>query len=64
MLYSLLLVKGLFDSLVIDFDGMIDQAFSLINSLWPVFVVPIAFALAFGLIAMIIKNVKDSLTGH
>ena len=48
------------DSLVLDFDAMITQAFSLINALWPVFIVPIGFTLAFGLLGWIVAEVSKA----
>jgi len=48
-------------SLSLDFSGMLDQAFSLINGLWPIFVLPIGFTLALGLLAWIVKEVTGAI---
>lgn len=47
-------------SLSIDFTAMINNAFLLINSLWPVFVLPLGFALGFGLLSKIMAEVRRS----
>lgn len=41
---------------------MISTAFQLINSLWPVFVVPIGFAIGLGLLGKITKEVRQSVS--
>jgi hypothetical protein len=46
--------------LSIDFTQMIETAFTLINSLWPVFVVPIGFAIGLGLLGKITSEVRKS----
>jgi len=47
-------------SLSLDFSGMLDQAFTIINGLWPVFVLPIGFTLALGLLAWIVREVGSA----
>jgi nitrate reductase NapE component len=47
----------------IDFDTMLTTASNLVNGLWPVFAIPIGFALAFGLISWIYNAVTSKL-GH
>ena len=37
-----------------------DLIFSLINSLWPVFVLPLGFALGFGLLIKIMREVRNA----
>jgi nitrate reductase NapE component len=46
----------------LDFTSMLSTASDLVNGLWPVFVVPIGFALAFGLINWIYKAITERLT--
>jgi hypothetical protein len=48
-------------SLSIDFSSLLEQAFTLANALWPIFVVPIGFALGIGLVSWIANEVKRSL---
>ena len=45
----------------LDFTQMLTTASDLVNGLWPVFVIPIGFALAFGLINWIYKAITDKL---
>ena len=45
----------------IDFSGMLDQAFTLANSLWPIFVVPIGLALGIGLVSWIASEIKSTM---
>jgi hypothetical protein len=49
-------------TLSIDFTQMISTAFTLINSLWPVFVVPIGFAIGLGLLGKITNEVGKSVS--
>ena len=51
----------LLESLSIDFTTLMDQAFTLVNSMWPIFVVPIGFALGIGLIGWIASEIKKVL---
>jgi len=44
-------------SLSLDFSGMLSQAGSIINGLWPVFVLPVGIALGMGLLSKIISEV-------
>jgi hypothetical protein len=48
-------------SLSIDFTTLMEQAFTLANSLWPIFVVPIGFALGIGLVSWIANEIKKTL---
>lgn len=48
-------------SFVFDMDGVMSTASSLFNSLWPIFVIPIGLALAFGLINLVYKMIIDRL---
>jgi nitrate reductase NapE component len=45
----------------LDFTTLLETASDLVNGLWPVFVVPIGFALAFGLINWIYKAITDKM---
>ena len=59
---SLVAAFALFlESLSIDFTGMLDQAFTLANSLWPIFVVPIGLALGIGLVSWIAGEIKSTM---
>lgn len=48
-------------SLSLDFNQMINMAFSLINGLWPIFVLPIGFVLGLGLLAWIVKEIRQAI---
>ena len=48
-------------SLSLDFSSLIDMAFQIINSLWPVFIVPIGFVFGFGMLNWIIKEIRSSI---
>jgi hypothetical protein len=47
-------------SLSLDFTGMLAQAGSIINGLWPVFVFPIGIALGMGLLGKIIGEIRKA----
>ena len=47
-------------SLSLDFSAMIEQAFTIINGLWPVFILPVGFTLGLGLLAWIMDEVTKS----
>ncbi len=47
-------------SLSLDFSGMLSQAGSIINGLWPVFVLPVGIALGMGLLSKIISEVRKA----
>lgn len=47
-------------SLSLDFGGMLAQAGSIINGLWPVFVLPVGIALGMGLLSKIISEVRKA----
>lgn len=51
-------------SLSLDFTGMLTQAFTIINGLWPVFIIPIGFTLGLGLLAWIVDEVSKSVKRH
>lgn len=48
-------------TLSLDFTQLIDVAFSIVNSLWPLFVVPIGFMFGFALVSWIISEIRTSL---
>lgn len=50
-------------SIDLSFDTVLTTASELINGLWPVFVVPIGLALAFGLINWIYNAITRRLPG-
>ena len=47
-------------SLSIDFTAMMNQAFTLINGLWPIFTIPVGFTLGLGLLAWIVDEISKS----
>lgn len=47
-------------SLSLDFTSMLAQAFTLINGLWPVFVVPVGFTLGLGLLGWIVSEISKA----
>jgi hypothetical protein len=47
-------------SLSLNFDGMLDNASTIINGLWPVFVLPVGIALGMGLLGKIIQEVRKA----
>jgi hypothetical protein len=57
-----LMVAGLLTTaLSLDFSGLIDQAFIIINSLWPILLIPIGFALGLGLIRWIMSEIREAI---
>lgn len=44
-------------SLDLDFTTLLDNAFTIINSLWPVMALPIGFAAGFGILSYIVAMV-------
>ena len=58
---AIALIANPLTSLSLDFTGMLDQAFSLINGLWPIFILPVGFSLALGLLAWIVDMVTKSI---
>jgi hypothetical protein len=56
-----MLLALLSTSLSLDFSSLIDMAFQIINSLWPVFIVPIGFVFGFGMLNWIIKEIRSSI---
>lgn len=47
-------------SLSLDFTGMLGQAGTIINGLWPVFIVPVGIALGMGLLGKIVSEVRKA----
>ncbi len=47
-------------SLSLDFSGMLSQAGTIINGLWPVFIIPVGIALGMGLLSRIISEVRKA----
>jgi hypothetical protein len=64
LLHAVAFLVWLSVSISLDFSSMIDTAFTIINSLWPLFVVPIGFMFGLGLMAWIIDAIRKSLPGH
>ena len=57
----LVLVLALSAALVtlsLDFSGMLDQAFTMANSLWPIFMIPIALSLGIGIVSWVYDMVS------
>ena len=50
-------------SLSLDFTDIFTQAVSIINSLWPIFAIPLGLVFGFGILAKIVKEIKSSLGG-
>jgi hypothetical protein len=58
----MLLAVGLAStSISLDFTSLIDMAFQIINSLWPLFIVPMGLMFGLALIGWIISEVKKSI---
>lgn len=58
----MLLAVGLLStSISLDFTALIDMAFTIINSLWPLFIVPLGFMFGLALIGWIISEVRKSI---
>lgn len=49
--------------LSIDMSTVITQAFQMVNSMWPIFVVPLGLILGFGLLGKIFHLVKGAFGG-
>lgn len=47
-------------SLSLDFSDMLNQAGTIINGLWPVFIVPVGIALGMGLLSKIIGEIRKA----
>lgn len=47
-------------SLSLDFSGLLSQAGTIINGLWPVFIIPVGIALGMGLLSRIISEVRKA----
>jgi hypothetical protein len=50
-------------TLSLDFTGLINVAFQIINSLWPLFVVPMGFLFGLRLIGWIMDEIRSSIPG-
>lgn len=50
-------------NLSIDFANVLTQAETIINSMWPVFAVPLGLVLGFALLDKILKSVKGAFSG-
>jgi hypothetical protein len=50
-------------SISLDFNGLIDMAFQIINALWPLFVVPMGFLFGLRLIGWIMDEIRSSIPG-
>jgi hypothetical protein len=64
----MLLAVGLYavqavSTLSLDFSALIDVAFQIINSLWPLFVVPMGFLFGLRLIGWIMDEIRSSIPG-
>lgn len=46
--------------LSLDFDGLLGQASTIINGLWPVFIIPVGIALGMGLLSKIISEIRKA----
>ena len=55
------MLAALLTSLSLDFNGLIDMAFSIINSLWPLFVIPMGFMFGLALIGWIISEIRKAI---
>jgi hypothetical protein len=51
-------------SLSLDFVALLAGAFEIMSGLWPVFIIPIGFLLAFGILALIKDEVMKSIRRH
>jgi hypothetical protein len=50
-------------TLSLDFSSLINVAFEIINSLWPLFVVPMGFLFGLRLIGWIMDEIRSSIPG-
>ncbi len=48
-------------SISLDFTDLLSNAASIINSLWPVFGLPIGIALGMGLLGWIVKEIRKAI---
>ena len=58
-----MLLMLLVSSISLDFNALIDMAFQIINSLWPLFVVPMGFLFGLRLIGWIMNEIRASIPG-
>jgi hypothetical protein len=65
MLFALvgLAIVAEVSTLSLDFTGLINVAFQIINSLWPLFVVPMGFLFGLRLIGWIMDEIRSSIPG-
>jgi hypothetical protein len=49
-------------SLSLSFSEIFTQAVSIINSLWPIFAIPLGLVFGFGILGKIVKEIKSSLS--
>lgn len=47
-------------SLSLDFTSLLEQAGTIINNLWPVFIIPVGIALGMGLLSKIISEIRKA----
>lgn len=47
-------------SLSLDFTNLLGQAGTIINGLWPVFIIPVGIALGMGLLSKIISEIRKA----
>jgi hypothetical protein len=47
-------------SLSLDFTSLLGQAGTIINNLWPVFIIPVGIALGMGLLSKIIGEIRKA----
>ncbi len=47
-------------SLSLDFTSLLSQAGTIINNLWPVFIIPVGIALGMGLLSKIISEIRKA----
>jgi hypothetical protein len=57
----LLTLGNLATSLSLDFSALISMAFDIINSLWPLFVIPMGFMFGLALIGWIISEIRKAI---
>lgn len=51
-------------TLNLSFTTLLDNAFSIINSLWPVLALPIGFSAGFGVLGWLAGTVMKAFKGH
>ncbi len=48
-------------SISLDFTDLLNNAGTIINSLWPVFALPVGIALGMGLLGWIVKEIRQAI---